>query len=309
MKRRRKPALALALLIAAALAGVGCGVGPGEDVGEVSLTVSRDYGAEALVGPVEVEVRESDTVMRVLDREAEIETRYGNRFVSAVDGLSEALRNGRRLDWFFYVNGLWSPFGAAEYDLGGGEAIWWDYRDWTASTRVSAVVGSWPHPFADGYEGERHPAAVECRGGGEACAVAARRLRGAGASLVAPGTRGAIRVLVGPWARLRGDPTAADIEDGPETSGVYAEIERDGEGYELRGLDERGGVARSFGPGAGLVAATRRGDAPPVWVLTGSTPVGALAAAQSLDAATLGDHYAVAVADDDRVPLPVEASR
>jgi hypothetical protein len=303
---RRGQALAIALLTAA-LAGAGCGVGAGEDVGEVSLLVTREYGEERLAGPVDVEVNESDTAMRVLDREAEVETAYGGRFVQSIEGLKGTTEGGRPYDWFFYVNGLWSPLGAAEYDLRGGEAVWWDYRDWSASTRVSAVVGSWPHPFAGGYEGERHPTALECRGGGESCAVARRRLLGAGAELAAAGAEGAIRILVGPWARVRRDPTAADLEDGPGVSGVYAEPARGGEGFELRGLDAGGEPARAFGPGSGLVAATRRGDAPPVWVVTGPTRRGALAAARSLDAATLRDRYAVAVDAEGPVPLPVEA--
>jgi hypothetical protein len=301
------PALAIALLTAA-LASAGCGVGAGQEVGEVSLTVTRDFGAEPLAGPVEVEVRESDTVMRVLDREVEIETRYGGGFVQAIEGVAGSQAGGRPRDWIFYVNGLWSPVGAAEYPLRGGEAIWWDYRDWSASNRVSALVGSWPHPFSGGYEGERHPTALECRGGGEACAVARRRLREAGATLVAPGTEGAIRVLVGPWRELRDDPTAADLERGPGVSGVYAEFAAAAGGFELLGLDEDGERVRELGTEAGLVAALRDGMAPPVWLVTGTAPAGAAAAARSLDAAALRDRYAMAVEADERVALPVEGS-
>jgi hypothetical protein len=315
VRPRRKPALAIALLTAA-LASAGCGVGPGDEVGEVTLTVTRDFGTEPVAGPVDVEVSESDTVMRVLDREAEIETRYGGGFVQAIEGLAGSQAGGRPHDWIFYVNGLWSPVGAAEYGLRGGEAIWWDYRDWSASNRVSALVGSWPHPFVGGYEGERRPTAIECRGGGQACAEARGRLRDAGATLVAVGAEGAIRVLVGPWARLRSDPIAADLESGPGVSGVYAELApRDGpapegERFELSALDAGGEPARAFGPGAGLVAATRRGGSPPVWMVTGPTARGALAAAQSLDRAALRDRYALAVEGDESIPLPVaEATR
>ena len=305
MKPRRWPAVAL---LAAALAAAGCGVGEGDELGEVSLTVTRDYGAVPVAGPLREDVTEADTVMRVLDRETEIGTRFGGAFVQSIDGLEGEQRGGRPYDWFFYVNGLWSPVGAADYPLRGGEAIWWDYRDWSASTRVSALVGSWPQPFAGGYEGERHETAVECRDGGEACAIVRRRLRGAGATLVASGADGAIRVLVGPWSALRDDPTAADLEDGPATSGVYADFAEDGD-FELTGLDQGGRPVRTFAPGAGLVAATRRGRAPPVWLVTGPTPRGALAAAESLDRAALRDRYAVAVDGGERIPLPVEAGQ
>jgi Domain of unknown function (DUF4430) len=305
---RRSPAVAVALL-AVALATAGCGVGAGDELGEASLTVTRDYGAVPVAGPVDLAVTEADTAMRVLDRATEIETSYGGRFVQAIDGMEGEQRGGRPYDWFFYVNGLWAPVGAADYPLHGGEAIWWDYRDWSASNRVSALVGSWPQPFAGGYEGERHPTAVECRGGGEACAVARRRLGAAGATLVAAGSEDAIRVLVGPWAEVRGDPTAADLEDGPATSGVYAEFASENVGFELVGLDQGGRPARSFGADAGLIAATRRATAPPVWLVTGPTAGGARAAAESLDAAALRDRYAVAVDGGEPVALPVEVDR
>ncbi len=308
MTRSRCTAVAIALLLGAALAAAGCGLGRGQEVGGVSLTVTRDFGAERLAGPVVDRVAESDTVIRVLDRNADVSTRYGGGFVDSIDGIEGGRSDGRPYDWFFYVNGLWSPVGAADYPLRGGEAIWWDYRDWSASGQASALVGAWPQPFAGGYEGHPHPTAVECRGGGAACAVVRRRLERAGASLAAAGAAGAIRVLVGPWARVRADATASDMEDGPGTSGVYADFaRRGGGGFELLGLDEGGEPARRFGPDAGLVAATRRGGAPPVWVVVGTNAAGTLAAARLLRAAALRDRFAVAVEAGRETPLPIGA--
>jgi len=297
--------VAASALLCAALAAAGCGVGPGGEVGEASLTVSRDFGTERLSPPAAEAVSESDTVMRMLDRNATIETRYGGAFVDSIDGLAGGRRAGRPHDWFFYVNGLWSPVGAAEYPLRGGDSIWWDYRDWSASTRVSALVGAWPQPFASGYEGERHATAVECRGGGVACATVRARLGDAGAELTRVGAKGAIRVLVGPWARLRGDATAATLEDGPGESGIYASFEPDGDGYRLTGLDRGGEPARRFGRGAGLIAATRRFGAPPVWLVSGSSPAAVRAAAELLDGADLADRFAVATEGGAETPLPI----
>ncbi len=317
----RRTAVVIALL-GAALAAAGCGFGAGKGVGDVTLTVTRDFGARRLLAPHGEAASESDTAMRLLDRETAISTRYGGGFVAAIDGLSEATRGGRRFAWFFYVNGVESPVGAADYPLHGGDAIWWDYRDWSAAESVPAVVGSWPQPFRDGYEGKRRPVAVECLGGGAACGEAMARLRrvsasqrragGAGGGLstagagagAAPG--GAIRVLVGPWARVRDDPAAAQLGEGPQVSGVFAEFAAGGGGgYRLEGLDEGGGDARAFGPAAGLVAATRRDGAPPVWLVTGVGPRGVDAAARLLDAPDLRDRYAVAVEDGQETPLPV----
>ena len=139
--------------------------------------------------------------MRVLDRNAEITTRYGGGFVQSIDGLEAEERVGRSSDWFFYVNGVESPVGAADYPLHGGEAIWWDYRDWSAAMRVPAVVGSWPQPFLGGYDGKRHPVAVECLGGGRGLrARCAQRLgTAAGRRAAAPGRRRR-RARSGSWS-------------------------------------------------------------------------------------------------------------
>ncbi|HWM63701.1 MAG TPA: DUF4430 domain-containing protein [Solirubrobacterales bacterium] len=304
MSRRRGTAVALALL-GAALAAAGCGLGPGEDVGDVSLTVTRDYGREEILGVSGEAVSESDTVMRVLEGSAEISTRYGGGFVQSIDGLEAERSGGRTWDWLFYVNGVESPVGAADYPLHGGEAIWWDYREWSATPRVPAVVGSWPQPFLDGYEGERRPVAVECHAGGAACGEVESRLEAAGATVASGVPEGAIRVLVGPWARLRGDPVAAPIEDGLEASGVFADFEPRGGGFVLVGLDEGGEPSRAFGPDAGLVAATRRYGGPPVWLVSGATAAGVRAAAGLLDSASLRDRYAVAIEDGEEEPLPL----
>lgn len=304
MRRPCITAVAIALL-AAALATAGCGLGPGPDVGRVSLRVTREYGSEQVLPPASDEASESDTVMRVLERDADISTRYGGGFVQSIDGLEAEERFGRSLDWFFYVNGVESTVGAADYSLHGGEAIWWDYRDWSAAMRVPAVVGSWPQPFAGGYDGERRPVAVECLGGGTACDTARGALEAAGVDLGAGSPRGAIRMLVGPWARLRRDPAAAQLEGGPQASGVFAGFERRGGGFRLTGLAVDGRPARAFGPGAGLVAATRRYEAPPTWLVTGADLAGVRAAAGLLDPADLRDRYAVASEGGRETPLPI----
>jgi len=297
-------------LLLAALAAAGCGLGPGEDVGAVELTVTREFGSQPMLA-TEVEATESDTVMRVLEGEADITTRYGGGFVQSIEGVESGHASGRSYDWFYFVDGVESPIGAAEYDLRGGERIWWDFRDWDATNRVPAVVGSWPAPFVAGYEGHAHPVAVECEGAAGACKAVRAALAGEGVELASAGTDDAIRVLVGPWAQVRVDPAAALIEDGPEESGVYADFEQGeggqgvGGGFRLVGLDPAGDAVRDLGPDAGLVAATRRYEAPPVWVVTGGTPAAVQAAAGLLDANTLRDHYALASENGKETPLPV----
>lgn len=331
MKGRRGTAVVGALLLAA-LTAAGCGLGPGADVGRVQLTVTREYGAVPVLERT-VGAKESDTVMRLLEGEADIATRYGGGYVHSIDGVAEGERGGDPYDWFFYVDGVESPVGAAEVDAKGGERIWWDYRDWSATNHVPAVVGSWPAPFTDGIAGKPHPVVVEClpsrgslntpavqkepRNGGEACRTTRAALEREGVKLASGSPKGAIRVLVGTWDRLREHPAAALIEAGPAESGVYANFagvrpfggidhEKTNAGYELVALDQSGAEAELLGPDAGLVAATSRYGGPPVWVVTGGTEEAVRDAAEALDAKDLRDHYAVAIEGGKATPLPVE---
>ncbi|MGN6216768.1 MAG: DUF4430 domain-containing protein [Solirubrobacterales bacterium] len=300
MTWRRGTAVAGALL-AAALAAAGCGLGPGADVGSVQLTVTREYGAVPVLERA-VEAKESDTAMRLLEREAEITTRYGGGYVSSIDGVAESERGGDPYDWFIYVDGVESPVGAAEVDVRGGERIWWDYRNWAATDHVPAVVGSWPAPFTNGIAGKRYPVEVESKGGGEACATTRAAHEGEGVKIASGSPPKAIRVLVGTWDRLRPDPTAHLIEEGPAESGVYANFT----GNELVALDQDGAEAENLGPNAGLIAATSRYGGPPVWLVTGGTAAAVRRAAGSLEAKLLRDHYAIAVKGSLVYPLPLE---
>jgi hypothetical protein len=299
VKRRRGTVVAIALL-GAALAAAGCGLGPGADVGSVELTVTREFGSEPVLQH-SLEAKESDTVMRALEGEADVETRFGGGFVHSIDGVAEGERGGDPYDWFFFVDGVESPIGAAEVALKGGERIWWDYRDWSATNHVPAVVGSWPAPFTDGVAGKDYPVVLECDGGGGACNAARKALESEGVKLSSGSPKGAIRMLVGLWSRLRSDPAARLIEEGPAESGVYADFK----GRDLVALDESGNEARDLGPNGGLVAATSRYGGPPVWVVTGGTKAAVRAAADALDPALLRDHYAVAWKKPLVYPLPL----
>jgi hypothetical protein len=309
MRSRRGIAVASALL--ALLAAAGCGLGPGADVGDVRLTVTRDYGREAMAEAT-VAAQESDTVMRVLEGEADVSTRYGGGFVHSIDGVAEESRGGDPYDWFFYVDGEESEIGAADYDVEGGERIWWDYRNWGAVNHVPEVVGSWPAPFKNGIGGERHPVVVECLFRGSlrtdsdrkeprACERTRQALEDEGVRVAAGAPEKALRILVGPWSEVRRDRIARLIGEGPTESGVFAEFD----GHDLVALDEAGEARDDLGPDAGLVAATNRYGGLPVWVVTGGTEAAVDRAAEALEPALLRNRYAIAAKGALVYPLPL----
>jgi uncharacterized protein DUF4430 len=296
--------LAAATALACAVVAAGCGLGAGaSSSGTATLTVTRDYGARTLVSASQDDPPSSETVIRFLDDEADITTRYGGGFVQSIDGLAGTGSS----DWFFYVNGVESPIGSADVHLEGGDRIWWDYRDWTGAMSVPAVVGSWPEPFAQASSEEPKPVAVVCEDIRAACELARSRLADAGvnASITDgdPGD-GALRVLVGTWTEVRSDPAVDAFRDTPAGTGVFATFKGSVQSnrWHLVGLDSSGTPARGFGLDAGLVAALGR---PPTWIVTGSGETAVLQAARLLDASSLRDHYAIAAVRGKAVPLPV----
>jgi uncharacterized protein DUF4430 len=299
------------LVVLAALPVAGCGFGAGASTGQVTLTVTRDYGEQALhEGIDEEKASEGDTVMRLLQRKYDVQTRFGGGFVQEIDGVAGGRESGRRADWFYYVNGIEAPVGAAERRVSAGERVWWDHHAWDAAQRVPAVVGSFPEPFKSGSEGKRFPVKLVCAGEDErSCDEVQSRLEDAGVKSLSRATleqsagEEVLRVIVGRWADVRRDAVARRLERGPRTSGVFARAAPTGDSIVL--LDEDGRPVRTLRVGAGLVAATSVQAQAPTWVVTGTDDVGLAAAAAALTEDRLQQHFALAVDGGQDVPLPV----
>ena len=298
-----------ACLLAAVLGG--CGLGPGETEGSADLLITKDYGSTELASKKVDGLTESTTVMRALDSNADIETRYGGGFVSSIDGLANGIEGGRSLDWFYFVNGVAGSFGAAEFQLEAGDQAWWDYRDWTSAMEAQAVIGAFPRPLAGGFNGSDPGVSLDCLGGGATCDAVQSKLEDLGAKVARGSDPDRIRVLVGPWETVSQVPEAARLGKGPQFSGVFARFEKAGGGFDLLGLDDHAAVARNFGPRAGLIAATRQGDEMPVWVVTAGSKEGLPAIVPAMTPELLAHHYAAVVFDGRiaSIPLPGGGSR
>jgi Domain of unknown function (DUF4430) len=195
---------ALAAALTVALAGCSSGTGGS---GRATVWVTRDRGAQVLhVGTVPAGL----TAMQGLDRVAEIKTRYGGRYVRAVEGLAE---HGRR-SWFYYVNGYLADQGSAEYRLRAGDVEWWDYRSWRDPLDDAVVVGAWPEPFLHGYGGEQRKTVVVSVNRALGRRIA--RLVGGSVSLTVPANANVVEIVRRPRARF------------------YAELRRPGAGSPVR---------------------------------------------------------------------------
>ncbi|MBD0348504.1 MAG: DUF4430 domain-containing protein [Thermoleophilia bacterium] len=198
---RRAAALLVCLVVA------GCG-GDAEQRGTAELWITRDRGSEVLRTAT---TAAGISAMEALDRVAEVETRYGGRYVQGIDGLEGSL-TGRR-DWFYFVNGYEGDRSAADYQLHDGDVLWFDYRRWERPGEARLVVGAFPEPFLHGYAGRRRHAAVRFLPGLEQTARAVGKVVRADsvepASVAAPA--GANILYVRPGA---GELSAAFCEGG-----------------------------------------------------------------------------------------------
>ncbi len=140
-----------------ALAACGATAGESGGGGDASLWVTHDRGADAVLA---ARVPSGLTVLQALDRKADIETRYGGRFVQSIDGVSGSLAQKR--DWFYFVNGIEPDVGAAEIRLHPGDVAWWDFRSWQGRMQQQpVVVGAFPEPFVHGFDGARRPVRID----------------------------------------------------------------------------------------------------------------------------------------------------
>jgi len=307
---RRRLSLCLAAAALAVLSGCGIGAGAERSGAGVDLRVTRDFGHQLVFAKDDLKIREDETVMRLLKRNAEVETRFGGGFVQSIDGLS-GKGDGGTSDWFYYVNGIQAAEGAADYEVSPGDVIQWDRRDWEETPDVRAIVGAFPQPLLDGLGGKRFPVRVECQDSGSApCGDVKQTLRDAGipatgGSLGAPGNQNVARVVVADWASARHLPTARFVELGPQRSGVFARFRDGGDVLEL--LDENGETVREERAGAGLIAAIRLTDTELLWLVTGVDEAGVEAAAAALNPRDLRDAFAVATVGREVTKLPLRA--
>ncbi|WP_354701794.1 hypothetical protein DSM112329_02129 [Paraconexibacter sp. AEG42_29] len=301
------PAAAGVLLAVLALAGCG---GDQEGAG-AQLVVTQDFGTRSIADLPQPTTRPGSTILELLSANVpgvRTATIAAQPQLSAVGPVTNATVDGRTKRWTLFVNGVGEDAEGPGQELDDNDVVWWDHHDTGAAARVPAVVGSFPAPFRNGVEGKRMPLRIECSPADiPACQKVQDAMTAAGVFAAQGGLQQSItdetlRIIVGPWERIRDDDTARLLEGGPRVSGVYARPTPDGRSIAL--LDATGKQTRELGPGSGLIAATRLRDGQPVWFITGPDVAGVSAAAQALDQGNLKDHYALAVDDGRAVAVP-----
>lgn len=307
MRRRTRQLLQLAAVLGLAVLLGGCGVGAGPGTKDASVLITGNFGTQRYGSAIERHVPGAETVMSLLQRHFKVTTSYGGGFVDSIAG--HTARSSHR-DWFYYVNGIEAPKGAAATDVYKGDHIWWDLHDWRATETIPAVVGSFPEPFTNGIGGKEFPTLLNCAPGVQrACDEVGTQLRRAGVKagdqVLGTGSGSdSLAVLIGTWRQLTGVIAAELIAAGPAHSGVYAQFTGNGRALELD--NPQGRVVRTLYGSVGLIAATSQASVgQPTWFVTGSDRAGVLAAARQFTAAKLRGHFAVVVSGRRTIPVPL----
>jgi hypothetical protein len=273
--RTRLRALLAATAICSLVVLGGCGLSTRATTGTVTVTVTRDFGAQ--------HVR---AFTRRLNRPQSIAALLGGSAHGAV-----------------FINGVnRSQLPAAK--VYPGDRVWLDLQP--TSGQIRAAVGSFPEPFIHGVSGKRLPVTMECATDvATACKRVSASLANSGVAtasqLLGTGSgQSTAAVVVGTWQDLKGAIVATLIADGPRSSGVFARSERG----QLQVLDQSGRVVRTLGAGGGLIAATADSQSAPTWLITGADVAGVNSAARALTASRLRDRFALAIDGAVDVPLP-----
>ncbi len=252
--------------------------------------------------------------MRLLQRRATVKTRYGGGFVQCVNGLCGGADAGRRVDWFYFVNGVEASKGAASVKVGGGDHVWWDRRSWEATDRVPAVVGSFPEPFLHGTGDEqrlpgarRVPASagqgLQATPRTRSCTTTSPRRRRRCAAR-SPGHAARRRRHLGRAARGRRAAAAGGrsvsqrrVRRAARRRPAASRCSTRADGRAHARCRRRGSWPRR----ASATAASRSGRSP------APTTPGVAAAVRAFNAQSLKNHYAVAVEGATVVPVPITA--
>ena len=207
------------LLLLALLPLAGCGFGAGEATGDVTLTVTRDFGATRCTrGP------SSEKAVRGRHRHARCcsatttsrpATAAASCRRSTACGRARERPPGRLVLLRQRHRGARRRRRAPRSPR--GERVWWDHHDWqrrAARPRGRRLV---PGAVPSGTEGKRFPVRLVCLGDDErSCDEVADAPRGRGhqgqltrATLEQSGGQEVLRVIVGRWADVRARPGRA----------------------------------------------------------------------------------------------------
>lgn len=313
MKRLKRQWAIICFLLVVILGG--CSTPSPITAGTVDLRVTKDFGKEDLFRK-SIELRARSSVMELLNNHLEVKTEYGGGFVNAINGLESGYtnkKNKEKADWFYFMNGIMTNVGATEYYPINGDVIWWDYHWWGDIPFTPAVIGSFPQPFINGYQGQNPGTLILA---GNNCEDLAQSLKDAlekagvedvvveGYEEKLAADRSRMTIVVALWEELSESKFWTGIQENRDKTGWFAELDKD-VFYPLNKKAQRQGAYKE-GVGAILSTGMGMGDSTPLWLLTGVDIKGLAEAADLLihHDHRISNKFGVLVADGEIIDLP-----
>lgn len=153
----------------------------------VTVVITRDYG-KTVLGVDQFDPALGLTGMEMLRNMTSVETRYGGMYVYSMFGLKSDL--SKRLDWLYYVNGVYMDRGLASYRPQAGEVVQVDYHYWGSYMASPGFLSGYPAKLTHGVGGKRGNttivAASNIHGNAEDLAKLLGRLTGRDPVIVEP---------------------------------------------------------------------------------------------------------------------------
>lgn len=266
--------LSLFLIILFLLSGCSFKKGPSSDKSfGIQLTVSKDFSSN-IIFDKSIQAQSGETVMDVLEKNLDVETASGG-FINAINGVKSETEGETTKDWFYYVNGTASNCSAKAYKLKQGDKVLWDYHEWNGDSFIPAVIGAYPEPFVNGFEGKTAGVRVYYT---NECKDEALKMKESLAVLKAKNITAAFlgddfetepgfpSIIIGGYEKLIGSKKIAKLISDSKDKGMFA---RFGENS-VALLDYSGRSKKISNSKTGVIYAVANslGDTAPVWIIT-----------------------------------------
>ncbi|MCG8538943.1 MAG: DUF4430 domain-containing protein [Clostridia bacterium] len=267
----------LFLLIISISTLMGCSKKYDLEDGSVNFIISRDFGAEELDNKT-IEISEDLSVIEVLEGNFDVKTAYGGGFINSINGLKSGftgMKDKKKVDWFYYVNGMLAHVGAGEYYLKPDDIVIWDYHDWSSSSYISSIIGAYPRNFINGYEEDNlKTEIIYSKDYGDEGNKLLDYLKERGLKAIEiEGLNGeelengqVNSIVIGTWDDISGLSYIKDIYEAGKRSGLFFRFDK-----ELQVLNYMGDGSKEYERGAVITSITKEyGSKGTLWLITGN---------------------------------------
>ncbi|TCO71476.1 DUF4430 domain-containing protein [Marinisporobacter balticus] len=294
---------------------VGCTEKSTLENGKIEVIVSRDFGNE-IVSEKAVDFSEDSNAIEVMEENFDIETAYGGGFINAIGGLKSGftgVEDKKKVDWFYYVNGILPEVGAQDYYLKSGDVVVWDYHDWSNNRYGSSIIGAYPINFINAHDENVLKTEITYEKNYE------KESQGFASFLKEQGVKNIVfknmdeqvlengeinSILIGSWDALSKSDTIKGFYENGKKTGLYFKMDKN-----IKALNEKGEIAKEYKKGAVITSIVKEyGLSGTIWLITGNDEACIKKAIKLLyeNPEKLKGKFSIIVTEDEMVNIPIK---